>query len=137
MADAKETEVAVASTEEANAQEDYEKAMADAKETRTADAKGLEDKEAAKADADQSVEDAVGAKTNAEKELQGAKDFIMSLRAECDFLLTNYDTRKQARGDEIDALGKAKDVLNGADFSFLQVADSHSVSRGLRGATSL
>ena len=72
--------------------------MADAKETRIADSKGLEDKEAAKSDADQAVEDAVGAKTDAEEELQGAKDYIMSLRADCDFLLNYYDTRKQARG---------------------------------------
>ena len=35
---------------------------------------------------------------------------------------------------EIDALGKAKDVLNGADYSLLQIAQTHSVRRGLRGS---
>merc|ERR1719487_257800 len=101
-----EKENAVAKTAEENAQADYEKAMADAKEQRIADAKTLEDKEAAKGEADDAVQASVDAKTAAGKELQGVKDYIMTLHADCDFVLEYYDTRKQARTDEIDALGK-------------------------------
>jgi len=126
-------ETAVADTEEKNAQADYETAMADAKETRISQTKSLEDKESAKSDADEAVQTNVDAKTAAGKELQGVLDYIMVLRADCDWIIKYYDTRKQARGDELDALGKAKDVLNGADFSFVQVAQSES--RALRGVS--
>jgi len=126
-------ETAVADTEEKNAQADYETAMADAKETRISQTKSLEDKESAKSDADEAVQTNFDAKTAAGKELQGVLDYIMVLRADCDWIIKYYDTRKQARGDELDALGKAKDVLNGADFSFVQVAQSES--RALRGVS--
>jgi len=45
-----------------------------------------------------------------EKELSG-------LHGECDWLLKNFDIRKEARQDELDAMQKAKAVLAGADFS--------------------
>jgi len=128
-----EQETAVAATEETNAQADYEQAMADSKEKRTVDAKTLEDKSSAKADADAAVQTNVDAKTAAGKELQGVKDFIMMLHADCDWIIKYYDTRKQARGDELDALSKAKDVLNGADYSFLQLS-ARSHLRGIHRA---
>jgi hypothetical protein len=120
-----EQENAVAKTAEGNAQADYEKFMADTKEQRIADAKLLEDKEAAKGEADEAVQSSVDAKTASGKELQGVLDYIMGLRADCDFVMKYYDTRKQARSDEIDALGKAKDVLQGADYSFVQLSRTH------------
>jgi chromosome segregation ATPase len=118
-------ETAVAETDEKNAQEDYETAMADAKEQRIAYAKGLEEKESAKADADDTVDASVDAKKEAAGELQGVNDYIMTLHADCDWILKFFDTRKQARSDEIDALSKAKDVLNGADYSLLQLTHTH------------
>jgi len=44
--------------------------------------------------------------------------FIGGLHADCDWLLKYYEMRKEARTNEIDAMAKAKDVLNGADYSF-------------------
>jgi len=99
--------------------------MADAKEQRIADAKTLEDKESAKAEADDAVDGSVDDKKAADGELQGVLSYIMSLHADCDWILKFFDTRKQARSDEIDALGKAKDVLNGADYSLLQLTHTH------------
>merc|ERR1712203_504261 len=55
--------------------------------------------------------------------------YIAPLHAECDWLLKYFDVRKEARASEMDALGKAKAVLSGADFSFLQTS-----VRRLRGA---
>ena len=46
-----------------------------------------------------------------------------------DWLLKYYDERKSARTGEIDALGKAKAVLSGADYSLVQMSSVH-----LRGA---
>jgi len=128
-----DTEIAAAEAEEKNAQADYEVAMEDAKEKRTADSKLVEEKESAKAEADESVQTNVDTKKAVTKELDATKGYIMMLHADCDWLLKYFDTRKQARADEIDAMSKAKDVLNGADFSFLQTVSEHS-QRRLRGA---
>jgi hypothetical protein len=123
-------EMAVAETEEKNGQEDYEKTMADSKETRAANLKLLEEKESAKADSDAAVQTNVDEKMAQAKELHGVNGYIMGLHADCDWLLKNYDTRKGARADEIDALDKAKAVLNGADYSFLQMSATHHRLRG-------
>jgi len=115
-------EMTIAETEEKDAQGDYEKAMEDAKAKRADDSKMLEDKEAAVADAEAALQTNKGAKSSATKELQGTLDYITSLHHDCDFLMQYYDQRKEARTTEMDAMGKAKDVLNGADYSFLQLA---------------
>ena len=39
-----------------------------------------------------------------------------------------FDVRKEARTSEIDALGKAKAVLSGADYSFVQTGASRRCS---------
>merc|ERR1719263_2523196 len=51
-------------------------------------------------------------------------EFIKDLHLECDWLISNFQVRKEARAGEIDSLKKAKAVLSGADFSFLQVRRS-------------
>jgi len=48
----------------------------------------------------------------------GTEKAIANLHGECDWLLKYFDVRKEARTGEIDSLKKAKDVLNGADYSF-------------------
>ena len=59
----------------------------------------------------------------------GTEKYISSLHGECDWLLKYHEVRKEARADEIDALGKAKAVLNGADYSLLQRSHSHKFLR--------
>merc|ERR1719238_2405064 len=59
-------------------------------------------------------------------ELEALNKEIAALHNNCDFLEKNYDVRKTARANEIDALGKAKAVLNGADYgadSFIQISE--------------
>jgi hypothetical protein len=116
-----ESQMQVAETDEKNAQEDYQQAMSDAKETRTADAKLLGEKMSAKAETDAALEAHVEDKMASSRELLGNGEYIASLHADCDWLLQNFDQRKQARADEVDAMEKAKDVLNGADYSLLEV----------------
>merc|ERR1719478_1857942 len=122
-------EMTVAETEEKDAQADYETAMADSKKKRADNIKSLEDKQGAVADAEASLQTNKDSKTSASNELMGVDKYITSLHGECDFLLQYYGQRKEARINELDALGKAKDVLNGADYSFIQVAQK----RQLRG----
>merc|ERR1740117_2667932 len=120
-----DNQLTVGETEEKNAQEDYETLMADSKEKRTADTKLLGEKMSAKAETDAALDGHVDDKAGSQEELQGNMAYIASLHADCDWLLEKYDQRAEARTDEIDAMMKAKDVLNGADYSLLQVAHAH------------
>jgi len=114
-------EMTIAKAEEKNSQEEYEEMMSDSAEKRAMDSKGLTDKEASVAGMEASVESGVSEQKSTGKELKATEAYIMSLHAECDWLLQYYDTRKTARADEVDSLEKAKAVLSGADYSLLQV----------------
>merc|ERR1711935_548551 len=124
-------EMTEAETTEKDAQADYETAMKDAADKRTADSKLLSEKEAIKAETEADLEAKTGDKAATSAELMSTMKYIASLHAECDWLLKYFDVRKEARASEIDALGKAKAVLSGADYSLLQTRDQ----RFLRGST--
>merc|ERR1719321_1372472 len=114
-------EMTVAQAEEKDAQGDYETFMADSAEKRAEDSKALTDKEAAKANLEGEIATLKDSKAGAEKDLGAVMEFLSSLHAECDWLLKFFETRKEARASEIDALGKAKAVLSGADYSLVQI----------------
>jgi hypothetical protein len=118
-------DITTSKVEEKNAQKAYEQFMGDASEKRALDSKAITDNESAKAETEtdlQSNKDSKGSKTiNA---METAK-YLGGLHGECDWLLQNFDARQAARSGEIDALGKAKAVLNGADFSLVQTAAVH------------
>merc|ERR1719436_1692642 len=115
-----DTQMTEAKTEEADAKEDYETMMKDSAEKRAQDSASLTEKEAAKADLEAALEGHKESKASAAKELMGTEGYISTLHAECDWLLKYFDVRMSARNEEIDALGKAKAVLSGADYSLLQ-----------------
>jgi len=113
-------EMTEAETTEKDAQSDYETAMKDAAEKRTADSKLLSEKEGIKAESEADLEAKTEDKAATSAELMSTMKYISSLHMECDWLLKYFDVRKEARANEIDALGKAKAVLSGADYSLLQ-----------------
>jgi len=113
-------EMTVAKAEEKNSQADYETMMKDSASKRADDAKTLADKQGTLADLESSLQASEENKGAASKELMATQQYIASLHAECDWLLQYFDVRKDARSSEIDALGKAKAVLSGADFSLVQ-----------------
>jgi len=121
-------EMTEAKTEEENAQEAYDKTIADAKADRVGLSKSLKDKNAAKADLAEDLETLKATKKSTSVELMATDKMISDLHAECDWLLQYFDVRKEARTEEIESLGKAKDVLNGASYSLLQTR--HSALRG-------
>merc|ERR1719379_2392394 len=90
--------------------------MKDSAAKRTADSKSLTEKEATKASLEGDLES--HAATSAD--LAATNQYIASLHLECDWLLKYFDVRKEARASEVDALGKAKAVLSGADYSLVQ-----------------
>merc|ERR550514_1350127 len=125
-------EMTTAKLEEEDAQDDYEKLMAESSNKRATDSKAVVEKTAAKAEMETELQASKDAKAATETELHATKDYIQSLHAECDFLLEYYEQRKEARASEIDAMGKAKAVLQGADYSLLQTRASLRNLRGLQ-----
>jgi len=123
-------EMTAAETSEKDAQADYETLMADAAAKRAADTQAVVEKSAAKATGEESLQNEEENKKDLTTQLMETKQVIMNLHSECDWLLQYFDVRKEARTEEIEALGKAKAVLNGADYSLLQARRGVS----LRGA---
>jgi len=123
-------EMTEAKVEEKDSQGDYEELMAQSSAKRSTDSKTVTEKNAAKAEMETELQAAKDTKAADSETLKATKDYIQSLHAECDFLLEYYQQRKEARASEIDAMGKAKAVLNGADFSLVQTG---AAVRSLRG----
>jgi len=94
--------------------------MAVSAEKRAEDSKAVADKEGATAELKEQLQTHKDEKASSSNELMQTLKYIHSLHGECDWLVQYYDVRKEARTNEIDAMGKAKDVLNGADYSLVQ-----------------
>merc|ERR1712070_904368 len=127
-----EKEMTEAKVDEKNAQSEYEEMSADAAAKRTADAASVTEKESMKASTEGALQGHKDAKTTSTKELLATLEYIQSLHGECDWLLENFDVRKEARANEVDSLQKAKAVLSGADFSML--VQTQAKLRGSRAA---
>merc|ERR1719327_1064997 len=120
-------EMAEAETAEKDAQADYETLMKESASKRAEDSKSLADKQGAKAATEGDLQSHGEDLKEGQRDLASTLKYIHDLHMECDWLLKYFDVRKEMRASEVDALGKAKAVLNGADYSLLQT------SRGLRG----
>merc|ERR1719201_1924016 len=117
-------EMTEAETTEKDAQGDYETFMQDSATKRAEDSKTLTDKETALANLETSLGELKADKASNGKSLSATLEYIQSLHAECDWLVKYFDMRKEARTTEIDALGNAKAVLSGADYSLVQTRAS-------------
>merc|ERR1719453_2565527 len=112
-----EKENQVMKLEEEDAQDDYEKFMEGAKAKRAADSKSMTDAEGSLAETSEQLVTDKGSLKDKNTELMETEKYLAGIHADCDWLIKFYDMRKEARTGEIDAMGKAKDVLNGADYS--------------------
>merc|ERR1719265_155246 len=108
--------------EEKDSQSEYETFMSDSAEKRTTDSASIADKEQAKADTEANLEHAKGEKTATQREHMAKIEEIGALHTECDWLVANFQTRKEARTGEIESLKNAKAVLAGADYSLVQTS---------------
>jgi len=111
-----ETEMAMKDAEfaEKEAQGDYGDTMSDAQAARAGDSKSITDKTAAKADLESKLVSEKEAHAGSQKQLLSVGKLIADLHAQCDFIVENYDMRKEARASESDSLKNAKAVLAGA-----------------------
>merc|ERR1719482_2578936 len=120
-----EKEIQEMEFEEKDDQAEYEKMIEDSAAKRASDSKSLTDKEAAKADAEANLlklKDETKAKMT---ENMQTMETLKDLHLDCDWLLQNFDVRKEARAGEVDALKKAKAVLSGEDYSLVQMSRKH------------
>merc|ERR1719399_1481089 len=120
-------EMTEAEAEERNAQADYEKMLKDSATKRAEDSKAVTDKSEALAQMQGELESTKEAKVSTEKDIAATNEYLASLHMDCDFIMKFFTVRQDARASEIDALGNAKAVLSGADYSLLQK------TRSLRG----
>merc|ERR1719473_1045345 len=114
-------EMTEAELTEKDAQGDYEAMMKDSAEKRAEDSKSMTDKQGALADLETGLGQQKDDLASTKKELGATVQYIGTLHNECDFILKYYDMRKEARAGEIDSLEKAVAVLNGADYSLVQL----------------
>jgi len=103
--------------EEKTAQSDYAELMADSQETRAGDAKALTGKTSTKAEKEDELMTTKEIRSATSTDLKQAQTVIADLHVACDFIMQNFDLRKEARTDEIEGLKNAKAVLSGANFS--------------------
>jgi len=108
-------EILAQEAEERDAQTDYENFIGDSKLKRTQDGKLISDKERTKADLEVELQK-LRAKDKAKlREAYATTGVLGDLHQNCDWLLMNFDTRKEARAAEKDSLVKAKAVLAGME----------------------
>jgi len=118
-------EITTIEVDEKEAQREYEQFIGDSAAKRALDAKAIADKESNKADTEAKLLRDEEEKTATTKEAMATHEYLGEVHADCDWLLSNFETRKTARAGEVDALTKAKAVLSGADFSLLQRSEIH------------
>jgi chromosome segregation ATPase len=110
-------EIAALEAQDAEAQKDYEQFVKDSSAKRKTDSKAVADKEGSQASLEETLTNEHEALRGEETELMQTKQELAGLHSDCDWLLANYDLRKNARAEEADSLEKAKAVLAGADYS--------------------
>eukprot|EP00929_Paragymnodinium_shiwhaense_P032301 TRINITY_DN1792_c0_g2_i1.p2 TRINITY_DN1792_c0_g2~~TRINITY_DN1792_c0_g2_i1.p2 ORF type:complete len:733 (-),score=290.14 TRINITY_DN1792_c0_g2_i1:106-2223(-) len=106
--------------EEKDSQAEYETFMKDSADKRATDSASIAEKEQAKADTEAALEKAKSEKTATMNEHMGKLEEISALHGECDWLVANFQTRKDARTGEVESLKNAKAVLSGADYSLVE-----------------
>merc|ERR1719356_419473 len=116
-----EKEIQEMEVDEKNAQEEYEVLMKDSADKRASDTKSIKDKTGTKADLEGDLLKNDEDTTMTKKAALLNINTLGGLHKECDWLLQNYDARKEARAGEGESLKKAKAVLSGADYSLLQI----------------
>merc|ERR1719387_2120787 len=90
-------ETTEAEMEEKDAQEDYEKFMQDCTAKRAEDTKALNEKKGALAETETNLEAAKDSHKQATTDLMAVKKYLSELHGDCDWLLENFDIRKEAR----------------------------------------
>merc|ERR1719263_593401 len=90
--------------DEKTAQKDYETLMSQSQKTREDKSASITEKEDSKATWGEKLEAAKAEEASTKDSLMKIGELIQGLHAKCDFLLQNFDARKEARTNEIEGL---------------------------------
>jgi chromosome segregation ATPase len=112
------SDMADAEADETMGQKEYEDLMTESAATRAQDAKSITNKEAAAAEVETKIQEATESKALTTEALEDVRLTINHLHTSCDFLQENYDSRKEARTNELESLKNGKAVLAGANMGF-------------------
>merc|ERR1719183_111223 len=98
------------------AQAKHDEQMQESRDTRQNNAKSIVEKEAAKAGMEKKLEETKENQATTQEELSQIHTYIGELHSSCDFVMQNFDLRREARANEMESLKNAKAVLAGANF---------------------
>mmetsp|Transcript_19101 Transcript_19101/g.42235 ORF Transcript_19101/g.42235 Transcript_19101/m.42235 type:complete len:662 (-) Transcript_19101:48-2033(-) len=98
---------------ELNAKYEYEQMVQTLNDEIEADTKRRNRKAQSKAAKQQRIAEAEGEQKEEEADLAADSKYLADLQAECAAKTTDFDARQQLRGEEIEAIGKAIDILSG------------------------
>jgi len=121
-----ELEVAELKHDEEESQADFDKLSTESSKATKDKKKEVTGREEAKAAVDEKIQIQTGVKGGYDDEVASLDEKLKALHAQCDFLLENYEKRKEARAQEMEGLSKSKAVLQGAKLDLAQ-------TRNLRG----
>jgi len=107
---------------EKDAQTDYENFIEDSAAKRTKDVESISQKERTKAELESELAKLTAKDKAKLREAYATTGVLGDIHKECDWLLSNYEARKQARVIEKESLQKAKGILSGMDVSLMQTA---------------
>jgi predicted nucleic acid-binding Zn-ribbon protein len=94
----------------------YEKQRADDRATKQALENRLSDLQAEKAETEAKISAEETKKTNTEAERDAVVATLTALKPGCDWIRKNFDKRREDRKTEVEGLGNAKAMLQGASF---------------------
>jgi chromosome segregation ATPase len=121
-----ELEVAELKHDEEESQADFDKLSTESSKATKDKKKEVTGREEAKAAIDEKIQIQTGVKGGYDDEVSALDEKLKALHEQCDFLLENYEKRKEARAQEMEGLSKSKAVLQGAKLDLAQ-------TRNLRG----
>merc|ERR1712129_457412 len=105
--------------------------MSDSQAKRAGDSQSIADKEGVKAELEARLQKLGSEHKAIGQEAYATATTIKDLHLECDWLLSSFQVRKEARAGEVESLKNAKAVLSGADYALVQRS---SQAKQLRGA---
>jgi len=103
----------VAHTDEQASQKDYETLMTELKDEETKLKDSLANLRATLAEKEKELADAKKLKGETEAEKKAIEEYLLSIKAGCDFMEKNFDLREERRASETDALNKATELIKG------------------------
>jgi len=108
--------IADSKREEQSTQSGYEAIVADTNDSVAALQAEITSKTKSKVAATKEKRETEDDIVDAEGELAGLNKYNAELHADCDYVLKNFDVRQRSRGEEIEALQQAKQILSGANL---------------------